>query len=41
MKEISRNIDLFPGKEAEWTERNLYRNIFPFEKTCDTTHIFV
>ena len=30
----------FSGKEAEWRERNIYRNTFPFEKTFYTTYIF-
>ena len=37
MKEISRNTDFFLGKKKNRTERNLCRNIFPFEKKYCTT----
>ena len=45
LKKISYEGDLeeqwsFSGKEAEWTERNLCRNTFPFEKTYYTSYIF-
>ena len=28
------------GKEAEWMERNLCRNTFPFDKTFYASYIF-
>ena len=40
MKEIPRDTDFFLGKKKNRTERNLCRNIFPFEKKYCTTYIF-
>ena len=40
MKETLRSTDLFLGKKQNGTEKNLYRNTIPFERTYYTRYIY-